>query len=1590
MKKIFKGHSPWGFLGFRHSESQDPPRYLTGYTPVKKIHKAASMGDIIQVQRMLEFGDVNVNVTDRKKRTALHYACAHGQSEMASLLLWYDCNIEARDRDESTALIKATQRQHEECVRILLEKGADPNTVDAYQNAALHYAVYNNNPSIAAKLLAFSANIEVKTKNGYTPLILAVLENKQEMVRLLVQSAADVNAQDNCRRSALIHAVRTQSKNMISFLLQQGADASLVDACGATAQSYSVFETVHLPSQDLGGSCPEPTAKEDRHSFDAKDGCIACSHPFKKNGQRVAELPAEEEENLGGVDQLESFTHKPSNPESTVEDEETKPPVVQSSLLTESNLWIGYPADWPEPIKFSRQPAVYNPVEWREDMEAQSIPLEEDKQQGAVLSGKEANVQTPEQQLRYRISDKPGSNVLDPPAKENSKDEVVSLLAPLEEEKAQMKEFSVTEAAELHTDAKLERQGVLEYEEKGLEICQDSNLEAAESTESYSVVRFSTKPDLGDPEPTTRKDEYNFDTKDKDSFEKHPPASRSPEPPAKQSSPPPLPLQEGSPEPEKSPTSDEEDASGHSRSAKGQVLATVPLEGEELEFKETVQLVLKKPTQEAGETCEGVKTNVHHEEEPPRDDATGRTRLKPVSPKVACEMLDCGDGDVSAALASGALWTFPRQKDGGLGNAVPSPPPSQIVEYGGQSITKFPLMKNKFDGENTTSEWEEPLHKSKRKSSKNAESRRVRGRCPEGGVGEQQEGPELKSPVQRAAKASRADGPWEPAPPRKPGRARAPADARERNHGGDARGWADSVLLAGDSHKKSKGARDLSLRPLARHCGSRGAVAPARAAPPAGRTASAFQDGALRDELSDHEFRILEEEILAWEKVHLENESVSESLLNKGEGILSDARDQQQQYPEMGQAGEVNSEVTSQPEQESPDSSEDSQLPDTVLLEFCPQTQNTPEKPATTVQPLSEKESKQIGAPPGHLEEMSEDPEVNEKWDGEPAPGHANVPSMNTPEKDRLGNNGEPSERSLELQRTARDVFKNICPSEEPLPGNYRARTQLKVEEIRRTWPSLESEVSENLCLDNSLIFKRKGGRTGKPLPTEEKDELARNVPDTCEKEAKKSERETWMLREPVTTPVFEKFPPEAAGLLRVKGGPHLTELDQAERRLTTKQAKEKQETETQVNEMEDANCGSQPSVTASGSGSSSLWKLWDMTHSYERLIELKNSHYELLTKKLEKMENKAGGVQREQTEIKKIKSWLQHKEMEWEELCTWRFPLKQDEKQENAEFLFQQKKMQLKREKEQYGETVDWTQHPGIRTMVGEVKAIENDLRQLQGAQGQLAQSPQKTQASLQASLQRLEVRLSKLKITLKEQSAKIEQIQNELLRDDLLGDETKKLIQQTQSLECSLEKEMNKNEELMIELTGFKKFFEETKKKLNKHESRELSGPGDLKTSQFDMHIPINTLRHEFHNLKENWDTTYYKYLHMVVKLQFIEQELIAIKTEQKKCGRLLKNQESLEEEVLHFRRWMREKATQARDQNNIESLRDTNDATALRQMDLRIRSLESQLATRGSQHRLHRGLLEDSQHCAEEQSVTQPLKTELGQQAQRSPRK
>uniref|UniRef100_A0A8C8ZR11 Ankyrin repeat domain-containing protein 26 n=1 Tax=Prolemur simus TaxID=1328070 RepID=A0A8C8ZR11_PROSS len=140
------------------------PWYHIQEKDLSKIHQAASAGDVAKVERILSLKKKALDARDRKKRTALHLACASGYPKVVTILVDRKCKLNVPDSKKRTALIKAVQCQKEECASILLERGADPNHSDVYGNTALHYAVYHGNLSITEKLFSHGANIEAINK----------------------------------------------------------------------------------------------------------------------------------------------------------------------------------------------------------------------------------------------------------------------------------------------------------------------------------------------------------------------------------------------------------------------------------------------------------------------------------------------------------------------------------------------------------------------------------------------------------------------------------------------------------------------------------------------------------------------------------------------------------------------------------------------------------------------------------------------------------------------------------------------------------------------------------------------------------------------------------------------------------------------------------------------------------------------------------------------------------------------------------------------------------------------------------------------------------------------------------------------------------------------------------------------------------------------------------------------------------------------------------------------------------------------------------------------------------------------------------
>ncbi|XP_078185751.1 ankyrin repeat domain-containing protein 26 isoform X5 [Callithrix jacchus] len=302
--------------------------------------------------------------------------------------------------------------------------------------------------------------------------------------------------------------------------------------------------------------------------------------------------------------------------------------------------------------------------------------------------------------------------------------------------------------------------------------------------------------------------------------------------------------------------------------------------------------------------------------------------------------------------------------------------------------------------------------------------------------------------------------------------------------------------------------------------------------------------------------------------------------------------------------------------------------------------------------------------------------------------------------------------------------------------------------------------------------------------------------------------------------------------------------------------------------------------------------------------------------------------------------------------------------------------------------------------------KKLGQIRNQLQEAQDQHAEAVRCVE-KMQDHKQKLEKDNAKLKVKIKKQMDRIEELQKNLLNADLSEDEKeqlKKLTELKQSLECNLDQEKKKNVELEGEITRFKNLLKMTRKKLNECENGEFSFHGDLKTSPFEMDIQINKLKHKvkrirlpsakplteavqppwpfkkIDDLTAELETAGSKCLHLDTKNQVLQQELLSMKTIQKKCEKLQKNKEKLEQEVVnlrsHLERNMVERGqvkqykqeieerarqeiveklkevnlflqAQAASQENLEQLRENNFASMKSQMELRIKDLESELS-------------------------------------------
>uniref|UniRef100_A0A8D1K0Z4 Ankyrin repeat domain-containing protein 26 n=1 Tax=Sus scrofa TaxID=9823 RepID=A0A8D1K0Z4_PIG len=321
------------------------------------------------------------------------------------------------------------------------------------------------------------------------------------------------------------------------------------------------------------------------------------------------------------------------------------------------------------------------------------------------------------------------------------------------------------------------------------------------------------------------------------------------------------------------------------------------------------------------------------------------------------------------------------------------------------------------------------------------------------------------------------------------------------------------------------------------------------------------------------------------------------------------------------------------------------------------------------------------------------------------------------------------------------DLEMTLEEEQERLDGNENNHSQ--VEEEKKKHRNSVMEVSENRrdAAESGLIQKRENGKTNnQQFPTMEND-VFDSSPGIYLKDVKKNENEKWTSEKLEITPVFEKADSPTGGLLHMNDDSSLSEIDQDDGRPAKKTSNEENKVKEQINSVDDLDDLTQSSETASEGcellysnyknsmllieqlgmeckDSVSLLKIQDAVLSYERLLELKKSHCDVLNGKIKKMENKVSGLQKELSETKEVKSQLEHQKVEWEqELCSLRFTLKQEEeKRRNADMLYEKIREQLRRKEEQYGKEVEMKQQLELtlRALDMELRTVKNNLNQV------------------------------------------------------------------------------------------------------------------------------------------------------------------------------------------------------------------------------------------------------------------------------------
>ncbi|XP_067565177.1 fibronectin type 3 and ankyrin repeat domains protein 1 [Pseudorca crassidens] len=215
------------------------------------LHRAVNVNDEDLLLRILQGGNVKVDVPNKFGFTALMVAAQRGYTRLVKILVSNGTDVNLQNGSGKDSLMLACYAGHLDVVKYLRRHGASWDARDLGGCTALHWAADGGHCNVIEWMIKDGCEVDpTDAGSGWTPLMrVSAVSGNQEVASLLIDAGADVNMKDKDGKTPLMVAVLNNHEELVQLLLDKGADASVKNEFGkGVLEMARVFDRKNVVS----------------------------------------------------------------------------------------------------------------------------------------------------------------------------------------------------------------------------------------------------------------------------------------------------------------------------------------------------------------------------------------------------------------------------------------------------------------------------------------------------------------------------------------------------------------------------------------------------------------------------------------------------------------------------------------------------------------------------------------------------------------------------------------------------------------------------------------------------------------------------------------------------------------------------------------------------------------------------------------------------------------------------------------------------------------------------------------------------------------------------------------------------------------------------------------------------------------------------------------------------------------------------------------------------------------------------------------------------------------------------------------------